>query len=316
MKFQKINNITGWAVFGIALITYWLTMEETASYWDCGEFIAVSYKLEVPHPPGAPLFLIIGRIFSFLAFGDVTKVAYWINFISVLASSFAVLFLFWSIVLFGRKIMNVTKEAELTEEKIWVLMGAGIVAALCFTFCDSAWFSNVEAEVYAMSSFFTAFVVWAMLKWDVIEDESKANRWLLLIFYMMGLSIGVHLLNLVTIPALALIFYFKKYKPTLWGVIAAMIVSLAIVIFINDFIIPGLPSIAALFEIYFVNSLGLPFGTGVATFGVLLLAALIYGIIVTQRKQRVIWNTFLNAVAFILIGYASYAVVLIRSNYD
>ena len=220
MKFQKINNITGWAVFAIALITYWLTMEETASYWDCGEFIAVSYKLEVPHPPGAPLFLIIGRIFSFLAFGDVMKVAYWINFISVLASSFAVLFLFWSIVLFGRKVMKVNKDAELTEEKIWVLMGAGIVGALSLTFSESAWFSAVEAEVYAMSSFFTAFVVWAMLKWDVIEDESKANRWLLLIFYMMGLSIGVHLLNLVAIPALALIYYFKKYTPTTWGVVA------------------------------------------------------------------------------------------------
>ena len=227
MKFQKINNITGWAVFAVALITYWLTMEETASYWDCGEFIAVSYKLEVPHPPGAPLFLIIGRIFSFLAFGDVTKVAYWINFSSVLASSFAVLFLFWSIVLFGRKLMKITKEAELTEEKIWVLMGAGIVGALALTFSESAWFSAVEAEVYAMSSFFTAFVVWAMLKWDVIEDESKANRWLLLIFYMMGLSIGVHLLNLVTIPALALIYYFKKYKPTTWGVVATLLISLA-----------------------------------------------------------------------------------------
>ena len=153
MKFQKINNITGWAVFGIALITYWLTMEETASYWDCGEFIAVSYKLEVPHPPGAPLFLIIGRIFSFLAFGDVMKVAYWINFISVLASSFAVLFLFWSIVLFARKVMKIHRDNELTEEKIWVLMGAGIVGALSLTFSESAWFSAVEAEVYAMSSF-------------------------------------------------------------------------------------------------------------------------------------------------------------------
>ncbi len=208
MKFQKINNVTGWAVFAIALITYWLSMEETASYWDCGEFIAVSYKLEVPHPPGAPLFLIIGRIFSFLAFGDVMKVAYWINFISVLASSFAVLFLFWSIVLFGKKVMKVNKDSELTEEKIWLLMGAGIVGALSLTFSESAWFSAVEAEVYAMSSFFTAFVVWAMLKWDVIEDESKANRWLLLIFYMMGLSIGVHLLNLVAIPCSGLDLLF------------------------------------------------------------------------------------------------------------
>src|SRR5690349_5261441 len=179
MKFQKSNNIAGWVVFTIALVTYWLTMEETASYWDCGEFIAVSYKLEVPHPPGAPFFLLIGRLFSFLAFGDVTKVAYWINFSSVLASAFCVLFLFWSIVLFGRKLLKAEKEEDLTPEKMWVLVGAGIVGSLCYTFSESAWFSAVEAEVYAMSSFFTAFVVWGILKWEVIEDESKANRWLL-----------------------------------------------------------------------------------------------------------------------------------------
>lgn len=313
-NFQKHNNIVGWFVFAIALITYWITMEETASYWDCGEFIAVSYKLEVPHPPGAPLFLLIGRLFSFLAMGDLSKVAYWINFSSVLASAFAVLFLFWSIVLFGRKMMKINSPEELTSDKTWVLMGAGIVGALSYTYCDSAWFSAVEAEVYGMSSFFTAIVVWAMLKWDVIEDESKANRWLLFIFYMMGLSIGVHLLNLVTIPALALIFYFKKYTPSFWGAILAMIISLFIVIFINDFIIPGLPSIAAQFEIFFVNSLGLPFGAGAITFALILIGGLVYGIMYTQRTHKVIWNTFLNSIAFILIGYASYALVVIRSN--
>ena len=316
MKFQKLNNITGWAVFGVALITYWMTMEETASYWDCGEFIAVSYKLEVPHPPGAPLFLIIGRLFSFLALGDVTKVAYWINFSSVLASSFAVLFLFWSIVLFGRKVMRITQESEITVEKAWTLMGAGIVGALTLTFSESAWFSAVEAEVYAMSSFFTAFVVWAMLKWEVIEDESKANRWLLLIFYMMGLSIGVHLLNLVTIPALALLYYFKKYEPTTWGVIATMLLSLLIIFFINELIIPGLPTIASYFEIYFVNSLRLPFGSGVVVFSSILIAVLIWGIIYSQKNKKVVLNTFLTATAFILIGYSSYTMVVIRSSYD
>ena len=316
MNFQKLNNIAGWAVFGVALMTYWLTMEETASYWDCGEFIAVSYKLEVPHPPGAPFFLLIGRLFSFLAFGDVTKVAYWINFSSVLASAFAVLFLFWSIVLFGRKLMKITRPEELTNEKVWVLFGAGFVGSLAYTFSESAWFSAVEAEVYAMSSFFTAFVVWAMLKWEVIEDESKANRWLLLIFYMMGLSIGVHLLNLVTIPALALIYYFKKYKPTTWGVVAAMIISLLIIFFINEIIIPGLPTIASQFEIFFVNSLRMPFGSGVVVFSAILLGLLIWGIIHSQKKQKVVLNTFLTATAFILIGYSSYALVVIRSSYN
>ncbi|HTF17718.1 MAG TPA: DUF2723 domain-containing protein [Chryseolinea sp.] len=314
MNFQKINNIAGWSVFFVALATYWLTMEETASYWDCGEFIAVSYKLEVPHPPGAPLFLLIGRMFSFLAFGDVTKVAYWINFISVLASAFSVLFLFWSIVLFGRKLLKADKPEELTVEKMWVLIGAGLVGSLSYTFSESAWFSAVEAEVYAMSSFFTAFVVWGILKWEVIDDESKANRWLILIFYMMGLSIGIHLLNLVTIPALSLIYYFKKYKPTTWGVIATMAISLAIIWLINDFIIPGLPTYSSYFEIFFVNSLGLPFGSGVVVFALIVLGALVFGIMHSQKHQKVVLNTFLTSLAFILIGYASYALVVIRSG--
>ncbi|MEO7989452.1 MAG: DUF2723 domain-containing protein [Chryseolinea sp.] len=316
LNFQKTNNIVGWFVFAVALVTYWLTMEETGSYWDCGEFISVSYKLEVPHPPGAPLFLLIGRLFSFLSLGDVTKVAYWINFSSVLASAFTVLFLFWSIVLFGKKLMKITTFEELEGANSWVLFGAGLVGSLAYTFSDSAWFSAVEAEVYAMSSFFTAIVVWAMLKWDVIEDESRANRWLLFIFYMMGLSIGIHLLNLVTIPALALIYYFKKYKPTPWGVVAAMLVSLGIIFFVNEIIIPGLPTIAGSFEVFFVNSLHLPFGSGAIVFTILLLSALVWGIMFTQKKQKVVLNTFLNATAFIMIGYASYALVVIRSSYN
>lgn len=316
MNFQKSNNITGWFVFAVALITYWLTMEETASYWDCGEFIAVSYKLQVPHPPGAPLFLLMGRIFSFLAMGDVTQVAYWINFMSVLASAFTILFLFWSITLFGRKMMGLAKDSEITSDQTWLLMGAGLVGALAYTFSDSFWFSAVEAEVYAMSSFFTAFVVWGILKWDVIEDESKANRWILLMFYMMGLSIGVHLLNLVTLPALGLIYYFKKLKSTTWGIIATLGISGALVLFINDFIVPGLPTIAGYFEVFFVNTLGFFFGSGALVFFILLIAALVYGIYYTQKNNKPVWNTFILATTFILIGYSSYTMVIIRSNYD
>ena len=316
MNFQKINNLTGWGLFIIALATYWITMEETASYWDCGEFIAVSYKLEVPHPPGAPLYLLIGRMFSFLALGDVTQVAYWINFASVLSGAFASLFTFWSITLLGRKLLNISKPAQLTTDKTILLMGAGVVGGLANTFADSIWFSAVEAEVYAMSSFFTAFVVWAMLKWDVMEDESKAFRWLILISYMIGLSIGVHLLNLVTLPALGLIFYFKKYKPTTWGVLATLAVSGALIIFINDIIIPGLPSLAGNFEVFFVNTLGLFFGSGVIFFSLIIIGALIFGIRWSQIKQKPALNTFLLSTAFILIGYASYAVIVIRSNYN
>ena len=315
-NFQKVNNLVGWAVFVVALIVYWCTMEPTASYWDCGEFIAVSYKLEVPHPPGAPLFLLLGRLFSFLSFGDETKVAYWINFSSVLAGGFTSMFMFWSTVLFGRKLMKIRTDGEMTVDRTWVLIGAGLVGSLTYTFCDSAWFSNVEAEVYAMSSFFTAFVVWAMLKWDVIEDESKANRWLILIFYMVGLSIGVHLLNLVTIPALSLIYYFKKYEPGKWGLIAAMLFSLFIIFFINNLIIPGLPSVAGGFEIFFVNSLGLPFGSGVIVFVLILIAALVFGIRYAQINNKPILNTFLLATTFILIGYSSYAMIVIRANFN
>ena len=316
MNFKKANNLTGWIVFGIALLVYFLTMEETASYWDCGEFIAVSYKLQVPHPPGAPLFLLMGRIFSFLAFGDVTKVAYWINFMSVLASAFTILFLFWSITLFGRKMIGAPKDSEITDEKTWLLMGAGIVGSLAYTFSDSFWFSAVEAEVYAMSSFFTAFVVWGVLKWDVIEDESKANRWLLLITYMMGLSIGVHLLNLVTVPALGLLYYFKKFKPSFWGIVAAMAVSVGIIFFIDFLVVIGLPSIAGNFEIFFVNTLGMFFGSGALVFTLLVVAALVFGIYYTQKNNKPVWNTFLVATAFILIGYGSYATIIIRSDYD
>jgi hypothetical protein len=316
MNFQKINNLTGWSVFIIALAVYWITMEETASYWDCGEFIAVSYKLEVPHPPGAPLFLLLGRLFSFLAFDDPTKVAYWINFMSVLSGAFASLFTFWSITLLGRKLLKLTTPELLTDNKTLLLMGAGFVGAMANTFADSIWFSAVEAEVYAMSSAFTAFVVWAMLKWDVIEDESKANRWLILISYMVGLSIGVHLLNLVTLPALGLIFYFKKYKPSTWGVIATLAASGLLIIFINDFIIPGLPSLAGYFEVFFVNTLGLFFGSGVIFFSLLVIGALVYGIRYTQVNNKPALNTFLLSTAFILIGYVSYALVVIRSNYD
>src|SRR5260221_86168 len=316
MNFQNVNNIFGWAVFAVALLTYFLTMEEPASYWDCGEFIAVSYKLQVPHPPGAPLFLLLGRAFSFLALGDVTKVAYWINFLSVLASAFTILFLFWSITLFGRKMMGIKKDSEITENQLWLLMGAGLVGSLAYTFSDSAWFSAVEAEVYGMSSFFTAFVVWGVLKWDVIEDESKANRWLLLVAYMIGLSIGVHMLNLVTMPALGLIYYFKKYKITTWGVIATLAFSGGLVLFINDLIVPGLPSLAGDFEVFFVNTLGLPFGSGATVFGLLCIAALIFGIRYSQLKNKPVLNTFLLATTFILIGYCSYATVVIRSNFN
>jgi hypothetical protein len=316
LNYKKTNNITGWLVFAVSTLVYALTVEPTASFWDVGEFIAASYKLQVPHPPGAPFFLLIGRMFSFLAMGDVTQVAYWVNMSAVICSGFTILFLFWSITLLGRKILKAELGKETTYQTL-MIMGAGVVGALAYTFSDSFWFSAVEAEVYAMSSFFTAFVFWAILKWELIEDSSKANKWLILIAYMMGLSIGVHLLNLVTLPALGLIYYFKKYpKPTAKGIIYTLIISGAFIILIMSGIIPGLPSLAGKMEIFFVNTLGLPFGSGIIFFAIVFLSALIWAIQYSIKNHKVMLNTFLMGLTFILIGYSSYAVVLIRSNYN
>lgn len=319
LNFKKLNNIGGWVVFAISALVYLLTLEPTASFWDCGEFIACSYKLQVPHPPGAPFFLLVGRMFSLLALGNLELVAYWINVSSALCSAFTILFLFWSITLFGRKLLPERRLTHLSDGQIITLLGAGLIGSLAYTFSDSFWFSAVEAEVYAMSSFFTAFVVWAMLKWEIIDDEDQvlANRWLILIAYMMGLSIGVHLLNLVTIPALGLIYYYKKYEePNLIGVLATMALSGVIIIAILEGIIPGLPSLAGAFEIIFVNSFGLPFGSGAIFVSLVILGGLVYGIIYSIQKRKVLLNTALLSLAFILIGYASYGIILIRSQYN
>ncbi len=315
MNFKRINNLTGWLVFAIATAVYALTVEQTASFWDCGEFIAASYKLQVPHPPGAPLFLLIGRLFSFLSFGDVTKVAYWINMVSVFSSSFSILFLFWTITFLAKKVIKVNAQEPTLGQTIQII-GSGLVGSLAYTFSDSFWFSAVEAEVYAISSFFTAFVFWAMLKWETIADREDSDKWLILIAYVMGLSIGAHLLNLVTIPALAYIFYFKKYKPTTKGILLTFAISGVMVVGILEGIIPGLPSIAGSFEIFFVNTLHLPFRVGIVFFMLLFIGALVYGIYYSiQQKNRVL-NTVLVSISFVLIGYASYAVILIRSNYN
>ena len=312
MDFKKLNNLSGWLTFLIALIVYTITIEDTASFWDAGEFIAVSSKLEVPHPPGAPFYLLLGRLFSFFSFGDPEKIAISINFLSALGSAFTILFLFWSITHLTCKIYP-----PKNNKNIILVILSGLTGALSFTFTDSFWFSAVEAEVYAMSSFFTAFVFWAILKWEGLENKKLENKWIILIAYMMGLSIGVHLLNLVAIPALALIVYFKKYKNTsIMGVITSLITGLIIVGLIVEGIIPGLPSIASFVERFFVNSLGLPFGSGIIFFILIFIASLAYLIWYSQKREKPILNTSLLAFTFILIGYSSYSLVLIRSNYN
>ena len=314
MTFQQTSSLIGWVVFSIALVTYCLTVEETASYRDCGEFIATSYKLQVPHPPGAPLFLLMGRVFSLFALGDVMRIAYAINMMSVLASAFTILFLFWSIVLFGRKIVEASNES--IEERKWLLMSAGTIGALTYAFSDSFWFSAVEAEVYAMSSLTTAFVVWGILKWDTLKDRGHANRWLILVAYVIGLSIGIHLLNLLALPALALIYYFRTFKTYPWGIVTALAAGLALVLCINDLIVPGLPTLAGYFELFFVNSLGLFFGSGAIVFALLIVASLVFGIWHTHKRNYVTGSTIVLAFTFVLIGYCSYVTVVVRSNFD
>ena len=316
ITFKRINNLAGWLLFGVAFLTYRLTIEQTASFWDCGEFIACAFKLQVPHPPGAPFFLLVGRLFSMFAFGDVLKVAFWVNMVSVLCSAFTILFLFWTITLLVRKLIGKPDEVLVFNEIVLVI-GAGMVGALAYTWSDSFWFSAVEAEVYAMSSFFTAIVVWAVFKWERIEDPAEENRWLILIAYLTGISIGVHLLNLVTIPALALVYYFKKYpKPSFSGGSMAFGLGLLILGLINSGIIPGLPTVAGKFEIFFVNTFGLPFKSGMLVFIVLFLGSLVWAICYTHKKEKVLLNTALLSFSFVLIGYASYLTVLVRSEYN
>lgn len=310
--FRKLNNLIGWIVFVIATLVYFLTLEPTASWWDCGEYIATAYKLQVGHPPGAPFFQLVGRFFSLFAFGDTSKVALMINSMSALSSSFTILFLFWTITHFARKIA--TKNSEMTDGKKYAILGSGIVGALAYTFSDSFWFSAVEGEVYAMSSFFTAVVFWAMLKWEEQADEKHSFRWIILIAFLVGLSIGVHLLNLLAIPAITFIYYFRKYKPTNKGILKTLILSFFILAFVMFIIIPWIVMLAGKFELFFVNSLGMPFNSGTIIYFVVLIGGIIWLLRYTARKQKVVLNTIVLGFTFILIGYSSFFMLVIRSN--
>jgi hypothetical protein len=208
MSYKKLNIVVGWLTFAIAAITYLMTIEPTTSFWDCGEFITTAFKLEVGHPPGAPFFMLMGRFFT--VFGDASTAAVLMNILSALASAFTILFLFWSITHLAKRIISSHEEPKTGE--LIAILGSGLIGGLAYAFSDTFWFSAVEAEVYATSSFFTAIVFWAILKWENIADEPYANRWLILILYLFGLSIGIHLLNLLAIPAIVFIYYYKKYK--------------------------------------------------------------------------------------------------------
>jgi len=361
-KFRKLNNVFGWFSFGIAAFVYLATIEPTASWWDCGEYISTAYKLQVGHPPGAPLFQMLGRFFSLFAFGDVTRVAMMVNIMSALSSAFTILFLFWTITMLGLKFV---KEDSISTGETFVILGSGLVGALAYTFSDSFWFSAVEGEVYAMSSFFTAIVFWAIFKWERVHDQPHALKWIILIAFLIGLSIGVHLLNLLAIPAIALVYYYRRYSKVTWkGISVALGLSFIILAFIMFWVIPWTVNLAGKYEIMFVNDFGLPFNSGTIFYFIVLIGAIIWslrfsgrdshsipeyilggvlllllcifswisflaylGLVgayawykngssssVSRNQLRSLFNTAVLSMLFILIGYSSFFMLVIRAN--
>ncbi len=293
-RFKLYNNIMGWVAFAVAAVTYLLTIEPTASLWDCGEFISSAYKLEVGHPPGNPIFMMTGRLFSLFA-SDPTQVAAMVNVMSALCSAFTILFLFWTITHIARRIVQRDGE-ELTSAQTIAILGAGLVGALAFTFTDTFWFSAVEGEVYAFSSFLTALLFWCILKWEDCADSPYAGRWLILIAYLMGLSIGVHLLNLLTIPAIVLLYYFKKYNVTTKNTILAVLASVVILAFVFYGMIPGFVKVATRFELFFVNTLGMGYNSGFLIYIITTAAVLVWAAYETQAGN----NDVRMKVAFLL----------------
>ena len=315
MTFKGWNRVVGWSVFAIALLTYLLTMEPVASLWDCSEFIATSYKLEVGHPPGAPLFMLLARIAAIFA-PSAEYVPHMVNGMNCLASAFCILFLFWTITHIARRIAMQGQSVMTTATRIAIL-GAGAVGALAYTFTDTFWFSAVEGEVYALSSMFTALVVWLMLKWEEHADEPGANRWILLIAYLMGLSIGVHILNLLTIPALVFIYYFRKHyksdRVNFLGMVIATLCALLILGVINGIIIPYTVYIGAMIDLFFVNVIGAPVNSGIIFYALLVLGGLSYLIFITHKHKLRLLNFITLCLTMILIGFSSYATVTIRA---
>ncbi|SKB83755.1 glycosyltransferase family 117 protein [Daejeonella lutea] len=359
MNYNRTNNLLGWLCFLTALIVYTFTLEPTTSFWDSGEFIASAYKLQVVHQPGAPLYLMVSKVFSLLAGGDTSRVAFWINICSALASAATILFLFWTITALARKIIA-KPGVSLTQGEMITIMGSGLVGALAYTFSDSFWFSAVEAEVYPLSSLCTAVVFWAILKWDQHADEPYADRWLIFIAYVMGLSIGVHLLNLLAIPAISLVYYFRRSAVrTSSGTLLTLLAGIIILAFIQYGIVQYMIKFAAYSDLFFVNTLGLGFGTGIVFFGILVVTALTAGIFYTIngekahlltavtafvalmtigggigglivsgiilaileymlkiRDKRRVLNLALVSIVFIIFGYGSFAMIVIRAKAD
>ena len=313
-NFNKWNTITGWCAFAIALVTYTLTVEPTMSFWDCGEYIATAAKLEVGHPPGAPLFQMIGAFFALFAVDD-KHVALMVNMMSVFSSAFTILFLFWSSSLLLKKLIS--RFTEFNKQNAIVVLGSSFVGALAYTFSDSFWFNAVEAEVYAMASLFIALLFWLGLRWEQDMETPRGNRWLLLISLVIGLSFGVHFMALLTIPAIGFLYFFKHYKVvTVKNFILANVVVVAILLFIFKMLLPLTMAFFGKTEVFMVNELGLPFDSGTIFVGLLFVAFFYFGLKYTKQKGLVFYNTIILCILFILIGFSTWLMLPIRANAD
>ncbi|MBR6648418.1 MAG: DUF2723 domain-containing protein, partial [Bacteroidaceae bacterium] len=310
-RYQTLNNLFGWFTFLIAAVTYCLTVEPTTSFWDCPEFILSGNKLEVGHPPGAPFFMLTANLFS--SFASPEKVALMVNIMSAILSAGGILFLFWSITHLTRKLIAPTPEL-LTTTNIITIIGAGLVGALAYTWSDTYWFSAVEGEVYGYSSLFTAAVFWLILKWEEQADKPHSDRWLVLIAYLVGLSIGVHLLNLLCIPAIVLVIYFKK-KPnaTIKGSLFAILISGLIVAAVLYGIVPGVVKVGGWFELLFVNTFGLPFNSGLIVYLILLFGAIVWGVYESEKgsNRRNLAIAFTASVGLLGIPFYGYGAMSI-----
>ncbi len=313
-KFNLLNRLAALLTLVVSAVTYLLTIEPTASFWDCGEFIASSYKLEVGHPPGNPMFQLIARFFTL--FGDNMHAALLVNAMSALCSALTIFFLYLTIVFFVKRLLPRAADGSYSTANAVAIIGSGLVGSLVYCFSDTFWFSAVEGEVYAMSSLFTALVFWAMTHWYEVADEKGANRWIVLIAFLMGISIGIHLLNLLAIPALVFMYYYRQRENapfTFWEFCKIFLVGVLILGVVNFIIVPYVPKLAAYTDLFFVNVLHLPYNTGAAFFMVAVLALCFWGIFSTYRKGKVFWNTALLCLTCILIGFSVFSVVIIRS---
>ena len=313
-NFNKWNTILGWITFVIALTTYSLTVEPTMSFWDCGEYIATAAKLEVGHPPGAPLFQMLGAFFAMFAINKET-IALMVNMLSVFSSAFTILFLFWSSSIILRKIIS--QYTEINKNNAIVILGSSFIGALTFTFSDSFWFNAVEAEVYAMATLFIALLFWLGLRWEQDMNTPRGNRWLLLISLVVGLSFGVHFMALLTIPAIGFLYFFKNYKTvTVKNFILANVVIVAVLLFIFKLLLPYTLAFFGKMEIFMVNSIGLPFNSGTILALIIIIAFFYFGLQYTKKKDLPFFNTIILCTLFVLIGFSTWMMLPIRANAD